>query len=224
MVYLLKDNVLCLDNDMLLTYTALRSMYHNNNKIMYVSINQMCYELCGNINYTRAFKECVISGFDKLCAEEFIAIKDKISKTEFVLDLSGLYFEKEYFVEVDLEYIRKVCNCPCRVDKSSLLKYFLTMVGTFSHSIFAYKGIDERTGFVGFMPITYIAKQAEISEQTAMSYNTILEDNKIIYIFRHNGYYQDDYGNIRTVNNHYGLYENKKDIIRFGKAYEKEVV
>lgn len=223
MVYLVKDNVLCLDNDALLVYTALRSMYHKSNNIMYISINQICYQLCGNINYTRAFKDNVISGFDKLC-DEFITIKDRISKTEFIVDLSGLFFEGEYFVEIDLEYIRKVCNCPSRVDKCSLLKYFLTMVSTFNHSIFTYKGaFEEKTGFVGFMPISYIAKETGISEQTAMSYNTILEDNKIVYIYRHNGYYKDKNGNIKTVNNHYGLYENKKDIIRFGKCYDKYV-
>ena len=221
MVYLLKGYVKTLDSDALLVYTALRSMYHKNDEIMYVSINQICYQLCGNINYTRTFRDCVVSGFDKLCESKIVTIKDSINKTEFVLDLSGLFFEKQYFIEIDLEYVRKVCNCPSRVDKCSLLKYLLTMVGTFSHKEFDSMYLRHKTGFVGFMAISYIAKEAGISEQVALSYNTVLEQNEIIFIYRHGHYYQDEDGNLKTVNNQYGLFHEKANIIMFGDNYDE---
>ena len=122
-IYLKKDLVKELDTDTLLTYTALRSIYHKGEEEFYVSINSLCYRLFGNISYTRTFKDSIMRGFNNLVDRGMVVVKEQINKTEFIINGEGLYFENEFFIGIDLEYIRLSCNCNTRVDRGGLVKY-----------------------------------------------------------------------------------------------------
>lgn len=220
-VYLRKDLVKDLDTDALLAYIALRSIYHKDEEEFYVSINMLCYRLFGDTTYTRAFKDSVINGLNTLVDRNLIVVKEKISKMEFVLNGQGLYFENVFFIGIDLEYIRTACHVDARVDKGGLIKYLLTMVGTLCNDPFYYQGceFEHMKGTIGFMPISYIAQEACVSEATALSYNTILENEKIMYIyhFRHT-YYDEIKERIKTLNNVYGLFEHRDNVLKFAKG------
>lgn len=222
-IYLDKDLVKDLDTDALLAYVALRSIYHKGEEELYVSVNMLCYRLYGNVTYTRTFKDSIINGFNNLNARGIIRIKEQINKAEFIIDASGLYFDDKFFVGIDLEYIRRTCNCSSRVDRGSLVKYLLVMIGTLCNDPYKFQDVQVRhmKGLVGFMPISYIAQESGISEQTALSYNTILEDAKIIYIYRHGHTYQDLDGKMKTINNNYGLYENKQEILGYASGFAR---
>ena len=223
-IYLKKDLVKELDTDALLAYTALRSIYHKGEEEFYVSVNMLCYRLVGDCSYTRTFKDSVASGLNNLVCRNLIVVREQISKTEFIVNGEGLYFEDDYFVGIDLEYIRLACSVSDRIDRGCLVKFLLVMVGTFNNDTARYQdyAFGGRTGFVGFMPISYIAQEAGISEQSALSYITILEDNNIIYVYRHGHTYYDEVNEcLKTINNNYGLYEDRKDIIRFGDNVSK---
>lgn len=220
-VYLKKDLVKSLDTDALLVYVALRSMYHENEEEFYVSVNSLCYRLFGNCTYTRTFKDCVVCGFGTLVKRGMVVVKEELNKTEFVVDAKGLHFKDCFFIGIDLEYIRMACNVNVRVDRGSLVKYLLTMVGTLCNDPNYFQGCEyeHMKGKIGFMPISYIAQESGISEQTALSYNTILEDNKIMYIYRfHHTYYDEIQEKIKSLNNLYGLYESKKDVLKFARG------
>ena len=222
-IYLRKDLVKELDTDALLVYIALRSMYHKGEDEFYVSVNSLCYRLFGNCTYTRTFKDCIARGLSTLVERGMVLVKEELNKTEFIIDAQGLYFEDCFFIGIDLEYIRMACNVRSRVDRGGLVKYLLTMVGTLCNDPYKFQDVQVRhiKGLVGFMPISYIAQESGISEQTALSYNTILEDEKIIYIYRHGHTYQDIDGNIKSINNNYGLYENKKEILAYASGFAR---
>jgi hypothetical protein len=179
--------------------------------------------LFGNISYTRAFKDCIVRGLSTLVERGMVVVKEELNKTEFIINAQGLYFEGGYFIGIDLEYIRMACNVDSRVDRGCLVKYLLTMVGTLCNDPYKFQDVQVRhmKGLVGFMPISYIAQESGISEQTALSYNTILEDAKIIYIYRHGHTYQDVDGNIKTINNNYGLYENKEEVLGYANGFAR---
>ena len=220
-VYLRKDLVKDLDTDALLAYIALRSIYHKDEEEFYVSINMLCYRLFGNTTYTRAFKDSIVSGFNALVRRGVVVVKENINKMEFVINGEGLYFENEFFIGIDLEYIRIACAVSARVDRGSLVKYLLTMVGTLCNDPRYFQGCEyeHMKGTIGFMPISYIAQEAGVSEQTACTYNTILEDNKIMYIYRfHHTYYDEIQERVKSLNNLYGLYESKKDVLKFARG------
>lgn len=219
-VYLRKDLVRDLDTDALLAYIALRSIYHKDEEEFYVSINMLCYRLFGNTTYTRAFKDSIVSGFNALVHRGMVVVKENINKMEFVINGAGLYFENEFFVGIDLEYIRIACAVSARVDRGSLVKYLLTMVGTLCNDPKYFQGceFEHMKGTIGFMPISYIAQEAGVSEQTACTYNTIFEDNKIMYIYRFHHTYQDDLYKIKSFNNIYGLSEHRDNVLKFAKG------
>jgi hypothetical protein len=220
-VYLRKDLVKDLDTNALLTYVALRSMYHENEDEFYVSINSLCYRLFGNISYTRAFKDSIARGLSTLVERGMVVVKDKINSTEFIINAQGLYFKDCFFIGVDLEYIRMALACDSRVDRGSLVKYLLTVVGTICNDPKYFDDVQTRhmKGTIGFMPISYIAQESGISEQTACTYNTILEEQKILYIYRFNHtFYDDYYCQIRSMNNMYGLYEHKDNVLAYAKG------
>lgn len=222
-IYLRKDLVKDLDTDALLVYVALRSIYHKGEDEFYVSVNSLCYRLFGNCTYTRTFKDCIIRGLSTLVERGMVVVKEELNKNEFILNGQGLYFEGGFFIGIDLEYIRMACNISSRVDRGSLVKYLLTMVGTLCNDPYKFQDVQVRhmKGLVGFMPISYIAQESGISETTALSYNTILEDAKIIYIYRHGHSYQDIDGNIKSINNNYGLYENKQEILGYASGFAR---
>lgn len=222
-IYLRKDLIKELDTDALLVYIALRSMYHENEEELYVSINMLCYRLFGNISYTRTFKDCIIRGFSALVQRGMVVVKEEINKSEFVINAKGLYFKDCFFTGIDLEYIRMALTVDCRVDRGSLVKYLLTMVGTLCNDPYKFQDVQVRNmkGQVGFMPISYIAQESGVSEQSALSYNTILEDAKIIYIYRHGHTYQDVDGTVKTINNNYGLYEHKEHILAYANGFAR---
>ena len=223
-IYLRKDLVKELDTDSLLVYVALRSMYHENEEEFYVSINSLCYRLFGNISYTRTFKDCIVRGFSTLVQRGMVVVQEEINRSEFIINAKGLYFKDCFFIGIDLEYIRMACAVDARVDRGSLVKYLLTMVGTLCNDPYKFQDVQVRhmRGEVGFMPISYIAQEAGISEMTALSYNTILEDNKIIYIYRHGHTYYDEYSEtIKSINNNYGLYENKSHILAYASGFAR---
>lgn len=220
-VYLKKDLVKDLDTDALLAYIALRSIYHKDEEEFYVSINMLCYRLFGDATYTRAFKDSIVRGLNTLIDRCIVVVKEQISKMEFIINGQGLYFEKEFFIGIDLEYIKMACHIDVRVDRGSLVKYLLTMVGTLCNDPGYFQGCEYKhmTGTIGFMPISYIAQESGISEQTACTYNTILEDNKIMYIYRfHHTYYDEVQERVKSLNNLYGLYESKKDVLKFARG------
>ena len=218
-VYLKKSLVSELTSNGLLAYVGLRSIYNKEESEAYVSTNLIHYRLCANGNCTRSWKDNILSGIDELVGRGLIKVVEEINKTEIIYDLSGLYFENEYFIQIELEDIRRVLSLPCRTDKGALLKYFVVMVGSFSNIKYESYTLPKRS-FVGFMPISYLAREARISESSAMTYNSILEDNKIIFVYRHPTGYVDDEGMYHNLNNNYGLYEDKKYIRQFAKSYE----
>jgi hypothetical protein len=220
-VYLKKDLVKELDTNALLVYVALRSMYHENEDEFYVSINSLCYRLFGNISYTRAFKDSITSGFSTLVERGLVVVKNQINKTDFIVDAKGLYFKDCFFIGVDLEYIRMACNVNSRVDRGSLVKYLLTMVGTLCNDPYYFQDCEYKhmKGTIGFMPISYIAQESGVSEQTALSYNTILEENGVVYIYRFNHtYYDEIQEKVKSLNNLYCLSEHRDNVLKFARG------
>ena len=52
-------------------------------------------------------------------------------------------------------------------------------------------------------------------------YNSVLEENKILYVYRHTRMIRDENGQVKNLNNHYGRYEMKDNIVTFALNYEE---
>ena len=70
--------------------------------------------------------------------------------------------------------------------------------------------------FVGFMTNDYIGSLCGVTSYTTYDkYNHLLEENELIYIFRHSVMVRDEKGQLKNLPNHYGRYKDKELIIGY---------
>lgn len=220
-LYLSKDIVSNLeyDNDMIAVYVALKCIYYSERNDMYVSDNMLAYELTGDTEPTRYFKQHIHNGIEQLAKANIITVINKVGKSEYVIDAAKLN-EDDYFVIITREEVRKIFSIQGKTDKFALLRYFIMMMITINSTDYiADENGKVKNRFVGYMPTTYLASLVGIPETIGIDYTAILEQIELIYVYRHNKYLHQD-GEIRSICNHYGRYADAKYIKQFAEQYE----
>ena len=197
-----------LSNCIVLWYAHLRDIYLKEDTTYYVSVNQVIGTYANSIEVSKAIRDNLRKAMTWLIEKGYV--KDtsetdtKREKSEWILDLSNLYFEKGYFI-VFRSDVKAIMTLDERdTKKMSILRYYLTLMST------TYDKVGECS-------IEYLSQLSGLDNKTIMRYNEILERNKIIYIHRC-GYIKDNAGKLKAINNHYGHY-NDRDIIK-SKANE----
>lgn len=215
-----------ISDNALLAYVALRhamsdsiALVGKSTTKMYVSSEQLCYNLTGNI--AAGYLSILQKGVTELQARELITVEDA-SKHGWVLDFEKLYVdtEKQYFVIVEDWEISKILNCEqityCN-KRVSLMRYFIALISTFDNSA----SFEYGAGKIGHMTIDFIATQAHTSLRTAKRYNDELSDMQIIYIYRTNDKLVVD-GKLKQIKNTYSRYKDKDICINFGENSESQ--
>lgn len=207
-----------LEPNELVCYSVLRSTITDDDRVCYISLGLIETWATGTVQgLGRATRKALTEGLESLCQRLGLK-RESVSKTEWLIDCSRLWFDtkKEHFVILDKQDIQKVFAIDCK-NKLSLFNYFVVWSGTLNNTTTATERKRAGQSAVGFMPISYTAKLAKISESTAMRYNELMEQAQIIYIHRSTNYIATDDG-IRSLSNHYGLYRNKVKIIAIADA------
>lgn len=96
----------------------------------------------------------------------------------------------------------------------------MCMLSTINYNAIYYDVMGrEYNNFVGFMTNDYIGSLCGVTSYTTYDkYNHLLEDSKLVYIFRHNIMLRDKKGQLKNLPNHYGRY---KELI-IGYAVSRE--
>lgn len=212
-----------IDNYTIGAYIALRSFYNIYKDNYYVSDNMLCYELSGSTSFSRNMKEAVHEGIRALAQRGYIEVQGKISKSEGIINLEGLFFDtyKEPFVILKSEEIHKIFSLKGNIDKFALLRYYACVIDSINGNDFIRTDDFEEgilKNFVGNQAIKSLAKRTGIPEKTGIAYNNLLEELEIIYIYRHEKYNLD--GDIKSLTNHYGRKCHEKYIKMFALDYE----
>lgn len=209
------------------TYVALRSIYSSTRDTQFVSYNMITYELY-NGKCTNTVSTYVKTAFQSLVDKGLVTIVEQLSTTEFVLDLSKLYFDssKDYYTVIRLDEVHSIMNIANKMDKFKLLRYFITCLRTICRTQGIYVDQSAKQNFVGFMTQEYLCDQIGVNYKSnfklIQQYNDVLEKNKLLYIHRHTEMKRDKVtGQIKNFSNHYGRYEDKDDIDVFAVNYEK---
>lgn len=175
-------------------YIALRSIYLSNRETQYVSYNMIAYELFGNGNYKRATSENIKSAVGSLIEKKYITVIEKLSTTEFILDMKNLYIDMDksdtYYTVIYDKEIHTIMNIEIKVDKFKMLRYFTMCMRTICRTVGVYQDMFEcKQNFVGFMTQEYLCDQIGVSYESnaklIRQYNSILEENQLLYIHRH---------------------------------------
>ena len=207
---MLIDKNKCYDRDMrdesFIVYCILRSSVYQRDNIYHRSIAYFGYELYERV-ITKTEESLIHKGLKKLIDKNIVSVVSRLTDTEYILDVTNINNTSKFFVNINVSDVRKIMNINTKVNKFTLLRYYIILLSTFK--------IDKSkdSGKIGYMSQSYIKDLSGISIPTMNKYNNILEENKMIYIAKstdHEEYY-DSKGNHRITKfkNVYSRYEDR---------------
>lgn len=229
----LKSKIICdkkLSSNAIAAYTALRMIQNLNTNRYYVNIKLLTFQLTDDITFSRKYMERLSDGLNELIINKYIEVITNNADKDYILDISNLIIDnnsesckdKTFFVVIESEEIHKIMNLDSRLDKFSVLRYFMCMLSTVNFNVTYYDVMGkEYNNFVGFMTNDYIGSLCGVTSYTTYDkYNHLLEDNELVYIYRHDVLIRDGKGQLKNLPNHYGRYKDKELII--GYAVNRE--
>lgn len=206
-------------------YIALKGIQLKNDieREYFVNSDIIYYLLTGKTDCSTKVKTALKKSLNKLIDMKYIKVIATLSKDFYSLDLLPIYLPENagdkkigrYFTTFSKEEIRSILNLECKEDIFKLLRYFLVMIQSIDTDILNDKGVK----YVGHMSQEFLASMSQITEKTTRSYNTILEDNKIIYVFHHEVQFASE-NEMFSAHNEYGRYADRVDIKKRGVTYE----
>ena len=203
--------------DYAFTIIAALQPFSNNRNDILLTAEYISYLVFGR-DATRKELYIIKAGLEELIESEIIKVNKKINKSQYVCDINNLYFSQgtEFFVTIEYEELHKLMNIETKSDKFKLFRYFCSIVGHFNFS----DSIDKKyKGKVCGYALDVFNEL--IPKRTAIRYNEILEENKLIYIHRSDDIlYHTDVNEFKRIINTYGRYEDKELVEEFAAIYE----
>lgn len=213
-----------LSSNAIAAYTALRMIQNLSTNKYYVNIKLLAFKLTDDIILSRKYMDRLSDGSNELITKKYIMVVANNADKDYILDIGNLIIDnhsdcnnKAFFVVITLEEIHKVINLDSRLDKFSALRYFMCMISTINYNASYYDVMGNTyNNFVGFMTNDYIGSLCGVTSYTTYDkYNHLLEENELIYIFRHSVMVRDEKGQLKNLPNHYGRYKDKELIIDY---------
>lgn len=214
-----------LTSNAIAAYTALRMIQNLSTNKYYVNIKLLAFQLTDDIILSRKYMDRLSDGLNELIMKKYIKVIANNKEKDYILDIGNLIIDnpsngnkdKTFFVVIRSEEIHKIMNLDSRLDKFSVLRYFMCMLSTINYNATYYDVMGKAyNNFVGFMTNDYIGSLCGVTSYTTYDkYNHLLEENEMIYIYRHNVLIRDDKGQLKNLPNHYGRYKDKELIIGY---------
>lgn len=214
-----------LSSNAIAAYTALRMIQNLNTNQYYVNIKLLTFQLTDDIVLSRKYMERLSDGLNELIVNKYIEVITNKADKDYILDISNLIInnysdgskERNFFIIIESDEIHKIMNLDSRLDKFSVLRYFMCMLSTINYNATYYDVMGNAyNNFVGFMTNDYIGSLCGVTSYTTYDkYNHLLEDNEMIYIYRHNILIRDEKGQLKNPPNHYGRYKDKELIVGY---------
>ena len=199
-------------------YCMLKNLHlHNPIFSQCISLQELIYQFTGNVPDRRnRIYNYIEQGIEELHFSNHIQIMG-IQQKHYLLDCNNLCFDtaEGNFSNVSFEEVRKIFQIK-GVNNYCLLRYFILLMGTLVAKItVTLPDGNSKSGIISNLPISYFAKQMNVSTKTIMDYNKMLEDAKLIYVYRQNDFVLDESNSLKTLPNIYGRYEDKEYIDSF---------
>ncbi|MBS6519440.1 MAG: hypothetical protein KH359_01920 [Clostridiales bacterium] len=219
-IYLRKDFIETLEPEEVVIYTALkkeideRYRADENSIIINTSIDFIYYGLTNSWDCPRKLKDNLSNGLKGLIDKGLITLISN-NKNNYVIQARELYINSKskdtpYFITTS-EEIEKIFAIEYN-QKLKLFKYALVMLSTiFANMKYAFNSMDT------------LSMKANISKPSIITYNSILEDNKIIYVHNTGNAKINEDGSIQKQSNTYGRYADKKEIKAQSEKYDKNI-
>ena len=203
-----------LDERELAVIAALNEMYSSKHKHLYTSVSMIGYELTGKFLKTKNKRErniilSIQRGIDSLVERNIIEIIDQ-DGDNYVFSNKGLEVDTQnsYFVVIELREMQKIFQNASK--PFAAFMFFFLLVGTINNTTKEWHmSQDEMTVAWG------------CGKGTVNKYLTELESLELIYVYRHKRRKAD--GTYHKLNNSYGRFADKKEIIMAAGKYADSV-
>lgn len=184
-------------NQELITYCVLYT-YAKNSVVDFelVTIESLLWRMYGKYEVSRKVRQNVIDAVEGLIVKKIISCEHP-NNGIFILR-SDQFAHTNQFAQIDYDVMRSIMDLEYK-NKHQLFRYYCVMMGS-------------RNGVASNMKVEYFAKLLNVSEKTILSYNKILEDEKIIYILRASSLKESSDGGIYRDNNLYCAYEDRLEL------------
>ena len=197
-------------------YIALRNIYAKGNEKLLITTDTILYSLYDDsfTTLSKRAKDNFKKAFEHLGELGIINIIKDYGIGKYAVNMDSLFFNPSAdnpFTAIEEEDITKILSIDCKVDNLKLLRYFIMLMRT----------VNGKDG-VGFMSLDHLAKLTNISKKTVITYNKILEENEIIYMYHHDMIYSTGNDTISSLPNHYGRYRDKNKIEAYALGYEDD--
>ena len=201
----------------LLVYCVLQKTSFRESSKICVTLQQIIFSIIGIVPERRSrIYENIVQGLKELEDANLVKI-DNVTQKHYILDTSSMTIDtsKGNFTIVYFNEIKRIFEID-GVNNFILLKYFVRLVGTISSSIEVVlsSGISKNR-VVGNYTIEYLSKISKISVRSVIDYNKILENNKLIYIYRYDDFLLIN-GELRQLSNVYGRFSDCEYIDVYG--------
>ncbi|MSS11761.1 hypothetical protein FYJ38_24450 [Clostridium sp. WB02_MRS01] len=214
-------------------YVALRSIYISSRDNQVVSFNMIAYELYANKEIKSSSFESIKKAFCSLLDKGMVSVICNLSANEYVMELKNLFFDgnekKVIYTVVRDSEVHAIMNINNKMNKFKLLRYYIICLCSLSRTQGIYTDYygNQKHNYVGFMAQEYLCNKIgikyESNKKLIQQYNDVLEQNKILYIYKHAKMKRNKItGQFKSFTNHYGRYEDKEAIAKFAIQYEKE--
>ena len=189
--------------------------------IHYVSAYSIACYLTGKTEHPRKFLDNIKQAIIDLIEIEILNMVQEIGKSNlyFAIDCSKLWIntQEERFIIIYYDEVLKIMKLD-NSNKPVILKYFIYLMGTLmTKTEVTLPSSLKKAHVVGRYTIDTIGEQFGVSEYSVLSYNKILEDAQLLYIFRYNGYAMNKVKGLFSLPNIYGRYEDKEFVDVYGK-------
>lgn len=157
-------------------------------------------------------------------------------KYNFEYDLQPIYFEpfnatkenEEFFTVVhsdELNTIMQITDKDFPGSKAKLVRYFVNVASTFLHGkkwTFTLPDGTRSDGVISFPSIEILADYSNINKDTVVAYNKILEQAKVLCIYRANEMILFADNTLSGITHTYGRYKYRKFVIGKGTEHKEK--
>lgn len=209
-----------LSDQAFVVWCGLRNIMQMDKVEYFISYNMIAHSIFKRVP-NRYELTAIKNGLEELLNKRMIKIETTYSKSEMVLNLTNLYYKKDdgFFADLSEDEMHKIMNLSGNFDRYKLLRYFTCQIGSFNRS----EDMGKYKGKLGGMGLDYFANLISISKPTVITFNKILEENKIMFIIRHKDFFQgiahNGSGELREIPNTYSRWCDKA----LAEAYSENI-
>jgi len=208
-----------LSDEAVAVYIALKKHLVNGVEEYYVTPASIWFSLTGSVSPSSRRMHVIISNGIRDLQSFGIIQSLEISKAQFVIDTKKLFFDsnKNPFINIENGELFKIMNSPSGGAK--LLRYYITTIGSLSNKIEVFlDSSPNRKNVVGNLSIQKLSEMSGVSYKSAVTYNKLLENLHLLYVFRYNDSLSYDNSYPTNV---YGRYDDMEYVKSYAKNHAR---